>query len=183
MPDNPYADLRLLALSLTADQIGVTPTAEHPRVFGAVMEIGLEEGSATLVALHDGTVSMYLSSGGGIIGGGGQEAVWAAALEFLRTLSYPGNVRQLKNLLEAAHVLAEEAITRADLERILENGPGLGTPAAPSSDLGTDEPFHAETFEDFKERSEAEAFLAKTPAMSQRLQPYNLSLTPPPASR
>jgi two-component system nitrogen regulation response regulator NtrX len=84
-----------------------------------------------------------------------------AALEFLRTLAYPGNVRQLRNLLEAAHVLAEEAITRADLERILENGPGVGTPAAPSSDLGTDEPFRAETFEDFKERSEALFFRLK----------------------
>ncbi len=84
-----------------------------------------------------------------------------AALEFLRGLPYPGNVRQLRNLLEAAHVLAEDVITRADLERILENGPGLGTRAAPSSDHGTDEPYRAETFEDFKERSEALFFRLK----------------------
>src|SRR6185436_3335627 len=84
-----------------------------------------------------------------------------AALELLRTLPYPGNVRQLRNLLEAAHVLAESAITRADLERILESGPGLATRAAPSSDLGTDEPFRAESFEDFKERSEELFFRLK----------------------
>jgi two-component system nitrogen regulation response regulator NtrX len=84
-----------------------------------------------------------------------------AALEYLRGLPYPGNVRQLKNLLEAAHVLADGTITRADLEKILENGPGLRTAPEPSPDLGTDEPFRAETFEDFKERSEALFFRLK----------------------
>jgi two-component system nitrogen regulation response regulator NtrX len=84
-----------------------------------------------------------------------------AALEYLRGLAFPGNVRQLKNLLEAAHVLADGAITRADLERILENGPGLNTAAVSSPALGTDEPFRAETFEDFKERSEALFFRLK----------------------
>ena len=76
------------------------------------------------------------------------------ALACLCALPYPGNVRQLRNLLEAASVLAEDAITRADLERILENGPGLAvTPASPAGPF--DDPFRAETFEDFKERSEA----------------------------
>ena len=83
------------------------------------------------------------------------------ALEYLRGLPFPGNVRQLKNLIEAAHVLAEDSITRADFERILENGPGLRSAPAPSADLGTDEPYRAETFEDFKERSEALFFRLK----------------------
>jgi len=82
------------------------------------------------------------------------------ALSLLCGLPYPGNVRQLRNLLEAASVLAENAITRADLERILENGPGLTAPAsAPARRL--DDPFAAETFEDFKERSEALFFRLK----------------------
>jgi DNA-binding NtrC family response regulator len=87
-------------------------------------------------------------------------AIEPDALEYLRALPYPGNVRQLRNLLEAAHVLAEDGITRADLERILENGPGLAAPPA-SPAGGCDEPFHAETFEDFKERSEALFFRLK----------------------
>ncbi|HEX6882686.1 MAG TPA: sigma-54 dependent transcriptional regulator [Planctomycetota bacterium] len=83
-----------------------------------------------------------------------------AALAYLQTLSYPGNVRQLRNLLEAAHVLAEDGITRADLERILENGPGLAAPpGAPAS--GLEEPYGAETFEEFKEKSEALFFRLK----------------------
>lgn len=82
------------------------------------------------------------------------------ALACLCGLSYPGNVRQLRNLLEAASVLAEDAITRADLERILENGPGLSSPpAGPTQRF--DDPFGAETFEDFKERSEARFFRQK----------------------
>jgi len=83
------------------------------------------------------------------------------ALGFLRSLPYPGNVRQLKNLLEAANVLAEDEITREDLERILENGPGLTSPPGPTSGPNTAEPYQAETFEDFKERSEALFFRLK----------------------
>jgi len=76
------------------------------------------------------------------------------AREYLATLPYPGNVRQLRNLIEAASVFAEGSIRRADLERIVESGPVLDVPAGPGS-LRYDEPFRAESFEDFKERSEA----------------------------
>ncbi len=82
------------------------------------------------------------------------------ALELLRSLPYPGNVRQLRNLLEAAHVFAEGAITRTDLERILENGPALSAPS-PAEGQRFDDPFAAPTFEEFKERSEALFFRLK----------------------
>jgi two-component system nitrogen regulation response regulator NtrX len=77
------------------------------------------------------------------------------ALALLRRLPYPGNVRQLRNLLEGASVFAEGArIRAADLEHVLGDGPGLkaSTPSAASAE---DDPFQAETFEDFKQRSEA----------------------------
>jgi DNA-binding NtrC family response regulator len=82
------------------------------------------------------------------------------ALAYLKLLPYPGNVRQLKNLLEAAHVFAEGAITRADLERILENGPALSSPAR-AAGQSFEDPFRSESFEDFKERSEALFFRLK----------------------
>jgi DNA-binding NtrC family response regulator len=84
------------------------------------------------------------------------------ALTLLRSLPYPGNVRQLRNLLEAANVLAEGTITRADIERLLESGPGLTAPdsAAAAVQRG-DDPFQAPTFEEFKERSEALFFRMK----------------------
>jgi two-component system nitrogen regulation response regulator NtrX len=78
------------------------------------------------------------------------------ALELLRSLSYPGNVRQLKNLLEGAGVFATgEDITRADLEQILSAGPALASAPAAAEGLtpGLD-PFACPTFEEFKEKSE-----------------------------
>ncbi len=39
----------------------------------------------------------------------------AEALQYLQTLAYPGNVRQLKNLIHRAYILAEEVI---DIEHI-----------------------------------------------------------------
>ena len=87
-----------------------------------------------------------------------------AALELLASLDFPGNVRQLRNLLEGAVVLAAgPAITRADLERILENGPALAAPS-PAQASGAEETFAAPTFEEFKDRSEALFFARKLSA-------------------
>jgi len=49
------------------------------------METGYPEATATLLALGDGTTSLYLSSGGGIIGGHAPEGVRQANAEFLDT--------------------------------------------------------------------------------------------------
>lgn len=43
------------------------------------METGYPQGVATLVALADGTTSLYFSNGGGVIGAGEQARVRAAA--------------------------------------------------------------------------------------------------------
>jgi len=86
------------------------------------------------------------------------------ARELLRTLDFPGNVRQLKNLLDGASVFAEgDRLSRADLEGVLANGPGLSGPqasATPAVDQG-DDPFSASTFEEFKNLSEASFFRRK----------------------
>jgi len=76
------------------------------------------------------------------------------ALELLQGLPFQGNVRQLRNLIEAAHVFAEGDIGRADIERILENGPAMSIPGrAPSAP--TEDPYQAPSFEEFKNQSEA----------------------------
>ncbi|NUP97536.1 MAG: sigma-54-dependent Fis family transcriptional regulator, partial [Planctomycetaceae bacterium] len=80
------------------------------------------------------------------------------ALALLKTLDFPGNVRQLRNLLEAACVLADGPdLTRADLERILENGNARTSARSPSTAASSslDEVFAAVTFEEFKDKSEA----------------------------
>ncbi len=85
----------------------------------------------------------------------------APALELLVGLEFPGNVRQLRNLLEGACVLSDgPAITRADLERILESGPALASPAAAAAAAGGDA-FEAPSFEEFTDRAEARFFQRK----------------------
>jgi hypothetical protein len=75
MTDNAYENLRSMALAIEPGAIGVTPTRELPHVFGVVMDMGMDRGTATLVVFADGTVSMYYSSGGGMIGAGEHEKV------------------------------------------------------------------------------------------------------------
>jgi hypothetical protein len=72
--DNAYDGLRALALGATEDRVGNAPP-EHPQVLGAVIDIPGAGGMASVVALADGTTSMYTSTGGGIIGAGAHEAV------------------------------------------------------------------------------------------------------------
>ena len=78
-----YLDLRAMVLGARPDEIGLAPTPERPRVWGVLMETGYPKGVATLVTLADGTTSLYLSTGGGTIGGGAHEAVASASRRFL----------------------------------------------------------------------------------------------------
>jgi two-component system nitrogen regulation response regulator NtrX len=87
-----------------------------------------------------------------------------AALELLCSLPYPGNVRQLKNLLEGAGIFADGVLMRAHLEQILAGGPALAPLSGAQSAAGAppaEDPFAARTFEEFKDRSEALFFRRK----------------------
>jgi hypothetical protein len=50
-----------------------------------VIDFGQSSGTETLVCIADGTVSLYTSSGGGVLGAGGHDAVWDAAGRLLET--------------------------------------------------------------------------------------------------
>ena len=52
-------------------------------VRGVVMDWNLGDGVATLVAIDDGTVSLYMGGGGGILGAGTKPGVASAARRFL----------------------------------------------------------------------------------------------------
>ncbi len=77
-----YLEMRQRVLSLTADKVGQKP--EEP-ITALLMETGCREAVVSLVAVIDGTVSIYFSNGGGIIGVGQNESVRRAALGFLGT--------------------------------------------------------------------------------------------------
>lgn len=77
-----YTEMRNMVLSMKPAEIGLTATDANP-VWGILMETGYEEAVATLVAIADGTVSLYFSNGGGIIGAGEHDAPREANLAFL----------------------------------------------------------------------------------------------------
>jgi len=75
--------MREQALSLTAADLNLQPIEARPHVWGAIMELGYAQAVASLCAFADGTVSLYISTGGGIIGAGEQPAVREQAERFL----------------------------------------------------------------------------------------------------
>ncbi len=76
------------------------------------------------------------------------------ALALLATHDWPGNVRQLRNVLEGASVFSSgETITHESLAEILAVGSGLSSPT-PSAFAADEDPFQAATFEEFKNASE-----------------------------
>lgn len=75
-PAKGTAELRARLLRGTASDFSIQPLAG---VWGVLMETGYPGAAATLVALGDGTASLYFSSGGGVIGGGPHPPINAAA--------------------------------------------------------------------------------------------------------
>ncbi|MCW3058405.1 MAG: hypothetical protein JWQ02_226 [Capsulimonas sp.] len=90
--------LRKMALTTKPEDVGLTAKPGEP--YGILMEMGFDGGAATLMAMAEGTVSIYYSNGGALLGGVGHETVRnsglafvAAAREYVRlmqpTQSYP----------------------------------------------------------------------------------------------
>jgi hypothetical protein len=77
----PYAGLRNMVLTTKPEAVGLKPNAAE--VWGILMETGYPEAVATLIALADGTVSIYFSNGGGIIGLGPHPGPQKAGKAFL----------------------------------------------------------------------------------------------------
>lgn len=83
-PAEVAAGLRQQILRLTPDQLGDPALADEP-VLALLMETGHPGAVATLVAVADGTVSLYFSNGGGYIGAGTNAAVAEAGRRLLET--------------------------------------------------------------------------------------------------
>lgn len=78
-----YSGLRQQVLSLTPDQLG--DEAANAPILALLMETGYPEAVATLVAVADGSTSLYFSNGGGVIGAGTHAPVAEASRRFLET--------------------------------------------------------------------------------------------------
>jgi len=80
---NTFADLRSMAFSVTPEQLQLSLPPDKTVVYGVIMDWGIDTVTATVVSYETGDASMYLSSGGGVIGGGQHENVNSAAKHFV----------------------------------------------------------------------------------------------------
>lgn len=82
-----YQELRSRAFGVDPTSIQAEPGESWNGATVAAMELALAGGTATIVAIADGTVSMYLSTGGGVIGAGEHVAVRAEGRRFRSVLA------------------------------------------------------------------------------------------------
>lgn len=82
LEQNPFNDLRNQAFGVTKEQLEL---ADDNEIYGLIMDWDLGDGIMTLITFRTGDASMYLSSGGGVIGGGQHENVRIAVDNYLNT--------------------------------------------------------------------------------------------------
>ncbi|MGD0834301.1 MAG: hypothetical protein ABSA40_07745 [Candidatus Dormibacteria bacterium] len=82
-PRNVYQSLRSQALAASPSLAGFTSSGTDRVVYGAVMDWAMDRVVVTVLALEDGTGSVYLSTGGAVIGGGFHEPVRQAVRAFI----------------------------------------------------------------------------------------------------
>lgn len=78
-PKDVYSGLRNRMLQGSRSGFSLAPTAKPTQPWGVLMDWGVRDHTATVVAMSDGSASVYLSSGGGYLGGIGQESIRKAA--------------------------------------------------------------------------------------------------------
>jgi hypothetical protein len=84
-PDNPLWEIRRSLLSDPRPDAAAL-VAPGTTVWAVLMETGYPQGPVTLLAVGDGTTSLYLPTGGGVIGAGEHVAVRATATAFMVTV-------------------------------------------------------------------------------------------------
>jgi hypothetical protein len=80
---NVFSDLRSRAFETTPDKLELRPATDM-EVYGVIMDWEVSNGTMTLVCFQTGDASIYLSSGGGFIGGIQHESVKNASKNFVR---------------------------------------------------------------------------------------------------
>ena len=83
---NPYELLRSMALNTSATQLGLTLPEAPTTAYGVIMDMGVGRGTATLVAFSTGDTSLYISTGGGVIGAGQDPSVRQSAIALIQSV-------------------------------------------------------------------------------------------------
>jgi hypothetical protein len=81
--ENAFEGLRNMAFTTTPEQLGLSLPTDKTVVFGVVMDWEMGGATATTVSCQTGDASLYLSSGGGVIGGGQHQNVNIVAKQFV----------------------------------------------------------------------------------------------------
>jgi hypothetical protein len=81
--ENAFEGLRNMAFSTTPEQLGLSLQTGRIIVYGVIMDWEIGGAIATTVSYQTGDASLYLSSGGGVIGGGEHQNVNRAAKQFV----------------------------------------------------------------------------------------------------
>ena len=82
-----YQELRSRAFGVDPASVRTEPDEPWNGATVAAMELAVDGATATILAVADGTVSMYLSTGGGVIGAGEHVAVRAEGRRFRSVLA------------------------------------------------------------------------------------------------
>ncbi len=77
LKENPFEGLRKQAFDATPKQLGLS--LNDSEIYGIIMDWDLGNGIMSLITYKTGDASIYLSTGGGVIGGGQHENVSKAA--------------------------------------------------------------------------------------------------------
>ena len=72
-----------MALNVTPEQLQISLPADKTKVFGVLMDWDFGDRIATFVSFSNGEASMYLSTGGGVIGAGEYKNVSKVAKAFV----------------------------------------------------------------------------------------------------
>jgi hypothetical protein len=122
-----FSELRGQALRLTPDQLGdAVPT--EAGILALLMETAYREAVATLVAVADGTTSLYFSNGGGFVGAGTHPTVAEASRLWLEAGG---------TFLPALSNVTEPPLPGVGMTQFVAVTPeGLRGAVAPEDDLG-----------------------------------------------
>ena len=81
--ENPFEELRNMAFTATPEELGLSMPTDKTIVYGVVMDWEMGGATATTISYQTGDASLYLSTGGGVIGGGQHQNVNNAAKQFV----------------------------------------------------------------------------------------------------
>ena len=130
-PRGVYSTMRHQALSYSkAVEIGLPERPAASPAWGAIMEIGSGDYTSTVVAFGDGSTSLYVSSGFGVIGGGEHGNVREANAKFIQTAN------QLHQHLQPCESYPIPDVGRTRFYVFTDSG--KLTADAPEDDLGED---------------------------------------------